>query len=49
MICTMRKSEGNACLLGKKGSSAYLVGDVVLTRFEVELVIDGVLDRLDTF
>jgi len=50
MICTMRKSEGNAFLLGKKGSSAYLAGDVVfLTGFEVEVVIDGVPDRLDAF
>ena len=34
----------------KKGSSAYLADDVVfLTRFEVLLVIDGVLDRLGAF
>ena len=34
----------------KKGSRAYLADEVVfLTRFEVLLVIDGVLDRLDAF
>jgi len=34
----------------KKGSSAYPADDVVFsTRFEVLLVIDGVLDHLDAF
>ena len=33
-----------------KGSSAYLADDVIfLSRFEVVLVIDGVLDRGDAF
>ena len=34
----------------KQGSSAYLADDVVFfSRFEVSLVIDGVIDRLDVF